>query len=196
MKVVYSALANMTLILLTGCGSESSSVLRDTGDIDCAIEIQIAVRSQPYREGEGMNAGDFYVASSNVFPIRSAGGPGHVISKSDGVIMEIEWSGVQLRERRKDQHHSFKNRISFDDFRFQLINQVLRPDGTSHGFGSGPGSMTLGPEFDVTQGPVTFSAGVDNKESALVVRARLLPGTDPVMPLAIVPGPSTSMPSM
>lgn len=187
MKLVSSALAYITLVLLSGCGTETSSAVRDAGLIDCAIEIQIAVRVQPYREGDGlsMNEGDFLVVSSNVFPIRSKGGSGHVVCNSDGAVMDIEWSSVRLIKSRKDQHHSFEKRIIFDDFRFQLNNQVVRPDGVSHGFGSGPGSLTLTKEFDITQGPATFSSGVEEKDHALLVRARLLPSIKPAEPLAI-----------
>jgi len=185
MKILSSVLALITLVLFSGCDGESSSVSRDTGSIDCAIEIQIAVRVQPYREGDGMNEGEFLVVSSNVFPIRSTGGPGHAICNSDGAVMEIEWSSVQMLQSRKDQHHRFKKRIAFGDFRFELNNQVVRPDGVSHGFGSNPGSLTLTTEFDVTQGPVTFSSGAGRNDHALLVRSRLLAKNKTANPLVI-----------
>ena len=191
MKIVSSAFAHVTLVLLSGCGGESTSVFRDAGAINCSIEIQIAVRSQPYRTGDGMNEGDFLVVSSNIFPIRSTGGPGHVVCNSDGVIMEIQWDGVQLLESRIDQHHSFEKRISFDNFRFQLNNQIVRPDGVSHRFGSGPRLLTLSTEFDLTHGPMTFSSRTGKEERALMVRARLTK-TEPAKPLAIPQTPELS----
>jgi len=185
MKIVSSALAHITLVLLSGCGGESTPVFRDAGPINCSIEIQIAVRSQPYRKGDGMNEGDFLVVSSNIFPIHSTGGPGHVVCNSDGVVMEIKWDEVQLLESRMNQHHSFEKTISFDNFRLQIHNQIVRPDGVSHSFHGSPNSLALSTEFGLIQTPLAFSSSAEKKERALIIRARLLPKAKPAKSLTI-----------
>jgi len=148
---------------------------------DCAIEVQIAVRSEPYRQGDRMNGGDFFVVSSSVFPIHSTAGPGHVVCNSDGVIAEIRWDGVRRWQ------HGTEQRISFEKLRFNMKNQLVLPNGTSYGFGFGYSNQptTLSGEFDILLGPATFESGVEKKKRAFMARARLLPQTEPAKPLSI-----------
>ncbi|TWT61525.1 hypothetical protein [Rubinisphaera italica] len=191
MKMVSSAIAVITLISLSGCGSETAVWTESAAAIDCAIEVQIAVRSQPYRQGDGINDGDFLVVSSNVFPIQSTGGPSHVVCNNDGVIIEMQWDDVRLLQTRIDQHQSPETRLSFDNFRCVIMNKLV-VGSTSHGMVSGPNSRNLNTEFDWLFSPLTFSSGVEKNERTLVIRARLLPQIESAKPLTIPQMPDTA----
>lgn len=161
---------------------------KNAGTIDCAIEIQISVRSEPYKPGDVIKDGDFFVVSSNVFPIHSTGGAGHVVGNSNGVIMEVEWDAVRLLERRHDQHHSPEKQIVFDNFRFHIKNPIVLPNGSSYpkGISSGGEPRTaLLTEFDLPFAMVPFGPSLEKNERALVIRARLLPKIEPAKPLTI-----------
>jgi len=186
MNTISSAIAIITLVLLSGCRSESAVSKEGEGTVDRAVDFQIAVRSNPYGQGDSLNEGEFLVVSSNVLPIHSTGGPGHVVCNHDGVIMELQWEGVRLFQTRIDQHHSPDTRIAFDNCRFVIKNQLVYPDGQSHRLGSAVrDSLNLNTEFDFMFSPLTFSSGVEEKEHALVIRGRLLPQAKPAKPLTI-----------
>lgn len=193
MKIISSNTAIIAFLLLSGCRSESEVWVAKTGGTDCAIEVQIAVRSEPYRQGDNMNDGDFRVVSSNVLPIHSVGGPSSVVCNQDGVIVEIQWDDVRLLQTRVDQHHNPETQISFDNLRFVIKNQLVRPDGIKHRIDSGPDSQTLSTEFDLMFSPITFSATGDEYERALVIRARLLPHDEPANPLVISQMPDVAL---
>lgn len=184
MKPVYSATA-VILLVLTGCSSQSDLWTEKAGDVDTAIEVEIAIRSHPFEPGDAINEGEFVVVSSNVIPIRSTGGPGHTISDSDGVIMELQWDDVRLLQSRIDQHHPSVSRISFENIRFNIQNQLVRPDGVTHRLGAGPDSLTLDSTFDPIMSPLNFSAPADDAERTLVIRARLLTEPPPARPLSL-----------
>ena len=184
MNTISSAIAIITLVLLSGCRSESAVSKEGEGTVDRAVDFQIAVRSNPYGQGDSLNEGEFLVVSSNVLPIHSTGGPGHVVCNHDGVIMELQWEGVRLFQTRIDQHHSPDTRIAFDNCRFVIKNQLVF-GGTSHGIGSETPSRNFNTEFDWMYGPVTFPSGVDDDVIVLVIRGRLLPQPESARPLTI-----------
>ncbi len=186
MKSVSSVIALITLALLPGCGSESTPGFIDTASIDCAIEVQIAIRSEPYKRGDRINEGDFRVMSSNVFPIHSTGGAGHGVMSSNGANMEVRWDRVRLQERRLDQHHSPEKRIAFDNFGFQIKNPIVLPNGTSYpnGLGHSERKRMLTTEFDSFVA-ATFSSEAEKKPRLFVIRARLLPEAGSAKPLII-----------
>jgi hypothetical protein len=68
-----------------------------------------------------------------------------------------------------------------------MKNQLVLPKGTSYGFGFAYSNQptTLSSEFDILAGPAAFESGVEKKERAIMTRARLLPQTEPAMPLTL-----------
>lgn len=184
MKLVYSATA-VTLLVLAGCSNQSDLWAEKAGDVAAAIEVEIAIRSHPFEPGDAINEGEFFVVSSNVIPIRSTVGPGHAISSVDGVIMELQWDDVRLLQSRNDQYHRYESRISFENVRFNIQNQLVRPDGVTHLPGSGPDSLTLDGTFHPIFSPLNFSSPADDGERALVIRARLLTEPPPARPLSL-----------
>jgi len=185
MKKALSITTTLSFVLLCGCERESKVWIEDPGGHESAVEIQIAVRSDPYQLGDSVNEGDFSIVSACVLPISSIGGPGHAICNQDGAIIEMKWRDATLLQTRLDQHHPPTRQIRFDKFRFAIRNEIVRPDGTRHRVSSGPASQTLGNEFDWLISPITFSSEEGNSERALVVRARFLPEIESVKPLPI-----------
>ena len=43
-----------------------------------------------------MTDGDWRVAATCVLPVHSTGGPGHVVSNTDGTIIELQWGDVRM----------------------------------------------------------------------------------------------------
>ena len=174
------------LVTLSGCGSNTSAE-SSKSNINCAVEVQIAVRSEPYKTGDTVNSGTYEVLSSNLFPIRSTGGRGHAISNTNGTIIEISWDSVRLLTYNAEQ------RIRFDDFSYVIRNEIQPPDGIRHRFGSSTKTMTLNTDFDWLQSPLAYavkgqrrSQNRDNHRS-LVIRGRLLTQTTDAKPLRISP---------
>lgn len=99
----------------------------------------------------------------------------------------MEWRDVTRLKTKLDQHHRTKRRIQFDNFRFAIRNELVRPDGTTHRLSSTPDSQTLGTEFDWLISPITFQSEESKNELAIVVRARFLPGIESAKPLPILP---------
>lgn len=184
MKPIYSATA-IALLVLSGCSSQSDVWTEKSGDIDTAIEVEIAVRSHSFERGDAINEGKFFVVSSNVIPIRSTGGPGHTLSDSDGVIVELQWDDVRLLQNRLNQHAPLESRVLFQNVRFNIHNQLVRPDGVTHSIGSTPASLTLDGTFDPIVSPLTFSSPADDVQRALLIRARLLTEELPAKPLSL-----------
>ena len=185
MKQLSVALLITALASISGCQPVTSAELRNETDIHCNIEIQIAVRSEPYKTGDAVNSGKYHVLSSNLFPIHSIGGSGHVVSNTNGTIIEICWNKVQLIT------FDGEKRVQFDDFSYVIKNQIQPPDGINHRFGSSTKSMTLNTEFDWLQSPLAYavsgqrrSQNRDNHRS-LVVRGRLLKKVAAAKPLRI-----------
>ena len=172
-KFTAAASAAICLMAISGCGEQSSAWAPTPGPIDCAVEVQIAVRSQPYSHGDAINDGDFDVLSTNVLPIKSDGGTGHIVSKNEKSVVELSWDAVKLTQKRKDQHHAPIFQIAFENCQFNIKNEIVRPDGTSHGLGTETATWVVTEDFDPKFSPITFTAA-DGTEQALVIRTRLL----------------------
>ncbi len=147
------------------------------------MEVEIAVRSEPYRPGDRIDEGDFSVVSSSVIPIGSTGGPARIVCNTDSVVFELEWRDVQLFKSRKDQHSEPNARLSFHDCRFRIKNQIVRPDGVAHQL-SMRSDLTLDQSFDPIFSPLTFSSD-GGDERTLVIRARLVPEAPATKPLPL-----------
>lgn len=187
MKQALSITATIAFVLLCGCERESEVWIEDSGSHESGVEVQIAVRSDPYQLGDSVNEGDFSIVTACLLPIGPTGGPGHAICNQDGTIVEMNWRGVTVLKTRLDQHHPAKRQIRFDNFRFAIRNEIVRPDGTRHRVSSGTASQTFGTDFEWLISPITFSSEEGKNVQALVVRARFLPEIEPAKPLPISP---------
>ncbi len=172
-RMSFAAVATICVTAITGCGEQSSAWMPSPGPIDCEVEVQIAVRSQPYSEGDVINDGNFKVLSTTILPIKSNGGRGHVVSKNDEAVVELHWDAVTVSQMRKDQHHEPKLQIEFENCRLEIKNDIVRPDGTSHRLGAESASWIAGEDYELKFSPITFTADDDN-ERAIVVRTRLI----------------------
>ena len=180
MKELFSVIALMA-VWLSGCGGGSTAGSSDAVTIDCAVEIQIAVVSGR-KPGDTINEGDWRVAAACVLPVRSTGGPGHVVSSTDGAVIELQWSDVLMIHGGK--------MIAFSDCEWRLRNRVNRRDGVSHGFGGRllNNTRNFGKEFewissveiDTTLSDKTLR---EQSDRSLVIRGRLLPEAPPAEPL-------------
>lgn len=157
-----------TAFALGGCEEPSNRNAENPRSVDCAIEIQVAVVS-----GRGENApldeGDWRVAAQCILPITSSGGPGHVVSSTDGTIVELRWDGVRM--------DGDGTGIVFNELEWQLRNQIERRDGVSQRVGI----RRLDPprvfrsEFDWLATCELDTAGELKSDRRLVIRGRVLP---------------------
>jgi hypothetical protein len=142
-------------------------------------EVQITVVSGR-KPGDNMKDGDWRVAASCVLLIRSTGGPGYVVSNTDGTIVRIRWSDVRL----------IRDGIEFDGFDWALDNRIVHRDGVSHGFSGSFGRTEavrdkrhFGTDFEWLGSCEIDTALRQQSDRRLVIRGRMLPETPPARPL-------------
>lgn len=181
MKSLYSAMALMSVLPLSGCGGNSAAVPQNA-NIDCAVEIQLAVVTD-WNPEEDLQSGDWEVAASWVFPVDSAG-PGHVVCNTDGAIIELEWSDVHTSNDGTE--------IGFDGFGWKIQNRIDRRDDVSQTLGGRELNGTRG--FDTDFMPFSsneLDTALDDDElrqqsdRSLVIRGRVLPAAPAAEPLRL-----------
>lgn len=171
-------IAILTALSLGGCTEYSNQKDESPLSINCAIEIQVAVVS-----GRGKNAtideGEWRVAARCLLPITSSGGSGHVISSTDGTIVEMKWDRVQMSDDG--------TRIVFSDCEWAIRNQIERRDGVSQRVGGRRLSppLVFGSEFDWLATCEIDTAGEQKSDRRLVIRGRLLPEAPTPPPLKL-----------
>lgn len=176
MKELSSAIALTAVLMLSGCGGGSAAESRNAASIDCAIEIQIAVVSG-MKPGDSINDGDWHVAAGCVLPVHSTGGPGHVVSNTDGTIIELLWNDVRMMHYGK--------RIEFGGGQWRIRNRIDRRDGISQTLGGGVSNppLSFGTDFEWL-GACEIDTGLTERTGhRLVIRGRMLPKTPPALPL-------------
>lgn len=167
------------LIVISGCNQESETSETDVND--SAIEVQIAVRSTPFKTGDEINSGEYRVVSSNLLPI-SGHGSSHVVSVKDGVWVEMKWSNVELYP---------KDSIMLRDFKWRIRNPLKDKGGDTRTFGwyerIEPDSQGLSTEFDHLVTPTSLRHTKEERETGpvLVVRTRWLPQLPHVKEIAL-----------
>ena len=170
-----SLLILLAAVMLSGCGRNSVQPATESS-INCAVEIQIAVVSG-LNEGDEMDDGEWHVAASCVLPVHSTGGPGHVVCKTDGTVIELQWDDIKMTHAG--------NRIRLEGGQWRIRNRIDRRDGVSQTIGGGESHPppSFGPDFEWLA-----SCEIDTMLAAptgrkLVVRGRLLPDEPTIEPL-------------
>ncbi len=164
-RLLSSALGIAVVSLLVGCGGKSIATPKPATNIDRSLELQIAVRSKPYQAGDEINDGEFRVLASNVLPIHSTGGPGGVLSETDGVLVEIAWSGVRLLGN---------DELRLTDFRWTIHNQLVEHDGSRTIGWQGPSTQVFHSEYTPLLAPVSLRHTQEelSESPMLVIRGR------------------------
>lgn len=176
MKELSSVTALTAVLMLSGCGGDSAAESRNVVAIDCAIEIQIAVVTGR-KPGAEITDGDWRVAATCVLPVHSTDGSGHVVSNTDGTIIELRWTDVRLMHGGK--------RIEFGGGQWQIRNRIDRRDNTSQTFGGGVSNppLSFGTDFEWLGSCDLDTAGKIQSDRKLVIRGRFLPEAPPAQPL-------------
>lgn len=185
MKELSSVIALTAMLILSGCSGDFDARSRNAVDIECAVEIQIAVVSGR-KPGDEITDGDWSVAAACVLPIHSTGGPGHVVSNNNGAIIELQWNNVHMMHDGKY--------VEFGDGQWRIRNRIDRRDGTSQGFGGGVSTppLSFGNDFDWLSSCDLDTADDVQSDRKLVIRGRLLRAVPPAEPLnlAVLTGSS------
>lgn len=172
MKAMPLLLIANVLSLHSGCGCGAAAESDAAVAIDSAVEIQIAVVSG-LKEGDSITDGDWRIAATCVLPVHSTGGPGHVVSNTDGTIIELQWSDVRRTHQGKF--------IEFDDGQWRIRNRIARRDNVIQSVGGGVSNPPL--SFGADPGWLAScdldTAGAMESERKLVIRGRLLQKTPP-----------------
>jgi hypothetical protein len=170
-----ASLILLATVMLSGCGRNPVQPTTESS-INCAVEIQIAVVSG-LNEGDSMDDGEWHVATSCVLPVRSTGGPGHVVCKTDGTVIELQWDDVQMTDAG--------NRIRLEGGQWQIRNRIVRRDGVSQTIGGGVSHPppSFGPDFEWLAACEIDTMLAEPTGRKLVVRGRLLPDAPTIEPL-------------
>ena len=155
--------------LLASCSSEEPQAGSKPAGFDNWIEIQIALRSQPYKPNEEINSGDFKIVRSVMLPIPSEGGAGHTVCMNNGTIIEIEWDRAGPLPRAQKG-------VLFEGFSWTIRNALVE-NGDRRTFGwSGPTDKAVTVEFDYLGSPLSLGHTAEEiqKSPELVIRARWL----------------------
>ena len=185
MKELSSVIAVLAMLVLSGCGGESAASPENADSIDCAVEIQIAVVSGR-KPGDEITEGDWRVAAACALPVHSTGGPGHVMSNTNGTIIELQWTDVRMMPDGK--------RIEFGGGRWRIRNRIDRRDGNSQTLAGGASNppLSFATDFEWLGSCDLDTAGEQDSDRKLVIRGRLLPKVPPARPLnleeAVGPG--------
>jgi len=182
MRKLQAAITLFGMLLLSGCGGESIADSRSAVTVDRAIEVQLAVVSRQ-EPGDNQNDRDWQIVSAWVLPVRSTGGPGTVVSNTDGTIIRIEWSAVRLTQKG----------IMFDGFRWAIDNRIDRRDGVSHVLqSSNDKSETashqqqfFGSDFEWLGSVELDTATKGPTGRTLVIRGRMLPRVPSSRPIQL-----------
>ena len=147
-------------------------------NIDCAVEMQIAVVSG-LKPDDNISDGEWHLAATGILPVRSSGGPGHVVSNTNGVVIELQWDDVRMTHDGK--------RIKFDGGKWRIMNRIDRRDGVSQTVEGGPSrpALNIGMEFEWLASCEIDTMFTERAGRRLVIRARVLPETPSAPPLKL-----------
>jgi hypothetical protein len=109
------------LLALTGCAEEAPAQPQDTE----MVGFRIALRSQFRQPGDAIGSGDYEVVNEHRFPI-TPGGPGHVVSVSDGVVLEAHWEDAEVRKDGNPE----KEFLVLSGFTWQVHNGLVHYNAT------------------------------------------------------------------
>ena len=172
MKELFSAIALLSVLLLTGCSAKSAASSKVASGINSTLEIQITVLSG-FKPGK--TDGDSHVAASCVLPVHSTGGPGHVVCNTDGTMIELQWSGVRLIEDGSV--------IEFDGFEWGIKNRIDRRDGVKMsklGHRELDQTTNFGTDFRWLAACQLDTASRHKSDRQFVIRGRMLLKAPPV----------------
>jgi hypothetical protein len=126
-----------------------------------------------------MSDGEWHVAATCVLPVHSSGGPGHVVSNTNGTIIELNWNDVRMIHNGR--------RIKFEGGKWRIINRIDRRDGVSQTVAGGPSrpEMSIGMEFEWLASCEIDTALTERTGHRLVIRGRMLPETPAALPLKL-----------
>lgn len=82
------------------------------------LEIQIGLGETSDETGEFSSSGEFSVANSHVLPI-SSGGPQHVVSVVDGVVVEAKW-----QQAKESHYHEENPGVIFEGFQWVVRSEL------------------------------------------------------------------------
>lgn len=185
MRSLRPLLATCPVLLILGCSSGSAGPDSHAAPIDVVVEIQVAVVSG-LSEGDSNDDGTWEVATDWVLPIRSSGGPGHVVCNHDGMILELSWDDVTTIDHVQ--------RLKFDGGEWRIVNPIQRGDWTTNRLAGGKSSppLSFGNDFDWLVSCEIDTKRPESDRRRLVVRGRLLPQNPPVQPLVLSDGNATA----
>jgi hypothetical protein len=173
MRQFITSLIIFTVLLVGSC--KRNSTPQEPVKYDSCLEFQVALRMTPLNVGDGYNDGEFKVITSNIVPIHREGGPGHVVSDVNGVIVEMQWSDVEPAGR---------NGVNFTDFRWIIRNRLLCSDSETRWWSDwsgrvSPNTQGFSTEFDALVTPVSIHPkshdSAERPPPILFLRCRWLP---------------------
>ena len=165
---------------LSACSKQTGSKPQDE---TTAIEIRIALRSEPYKTGDEANSGTFEELNLHVIPVTIGDKPVKVVSVSDGVVIEASWQEASLSQRF----------LILKGFSYEVKSKLVSPHGDWRTTGqSGPEDIGLNEEWRYLVTPVSIDPGSESAPQ-LVIQARWT-GSRKYVPRDLILKPKTAAP--
>ncbi|MCC6490503.1 MAG: HEAT repeat domain-containing protein, partial [Candidatus Hydrogenedentes bacterium] len=146
--------------------SESRDISeRQTWKTEQVIEFQVALRETSYKSGDLLDSGKFSTASSHLLSV-TPGGPQHVVSSLDGVIVEAKW-----RNATESRSNVKAPAVHLEGFQWRLRNTLEYGNDTRSYPWSGAEDLYLERDWHILKTPVSVSSTYEGAPT-LVLRCR------------------------
>ena len=158
----------LLFVFLLGCKEKASKDI----PVEYDSMLQIEVGSGETVEAINFNDGNVDIAATCYIPVPSKGGPGHVLSYCDGLMVELTWDKVEPFE------NAGKPGVAFKGFRWRIANFLRENESTSGKSDWGlPHTEYFNTEFKTLVSSVPLKRFSNSKEPSAfsMIRARWLP---------------------
>ncbi len=158
-------------IFLLGCKDKGMN--GSTAEYESMLQFDVGCADT--RNGAYNNTGDIHVAATCYVPVPSQGGPGHVLSYCNDLLVEVKWSKVE------PFRHVSKPGVVFTDLRWRIGNRLREDVGTTRTFGwtgpINPNTKGFSQDYETLTTAVSFnhSSTDPNDGPFLMLRARWVP---------------------
>ena len=169
---IYLACFVLSLVFLLGCSEKTPN------DMPVAYDsmLQFDVGSGETPEAVHSGDGNIHVAATCYIPVPTKGGPGHVLSYCNGLMVELRWNKVERVEIRLQ--NGSRSDLVFSGFQWRIANMLRENQSTSGRSNWGlPDSKTFCREFKTLGSTVRLKRLSNSKEPSAyqMIRARWLP---------------------
>ncbi len=90
-------------------------------------QFRMALRTEPYEPGDALISGEFAELNLHTFPVTASGGPGELVSCSDGVVLRIKWDEARIQKHGTP----LQSYLMIRGLSYRICNRLVSPFGSS-----------------------------------------------------------------